>query len=161
VISFVGGRVDVSGTDFKHGDLVNVGHKGVWVTPLYPGKHPINTRVMKVELVPTTNIVLNWSPRTEAHSYDSTLNSITVNSADGFTFELDVAQIIHVGALEAPKVISRIGSVQNLVDHVLQPTEQHFRNAAQAYGTDFCTPVQRQEERRACGQAIRAMMSGD
>ena len=68
VISFVGkAHEDVSGLEFKHGDLVNAGHKGVWVTPLYPGKHPINTRVMKVELVPTTNIVLNWATRTEAH----------------------------------------------------------------------------------------------
>jgi len=135
VISFVGkAHIDVSGSDFKHGDLVNVGHKGVWVTPLYPGKHPINTRVMRVELVPTTNIVLNWSPRTEDHSYDRSLNSITVNSRDGFTFDLDVSQIIHVSALEAPKVISRIGSVQNMVDHVLQPiVSNYFRNAAQAY----------------------------
>ncbi|MBI1281185.1 MAG: flotillin family protein [Anaerolineaceae bacterium] len=150
VISFVGkAHIDVSGVDFKHGDLVNIGHKGVWVTPLYPGKHPINTRVMKVELVPTTNIVLNWSPRTEDHSYDKSLNSITVNSKDGFTFELDVAQIIHVGALEAPKVISRIGSVQNMVDHVLQPiVSNYFRNAAQGFTVlDFLIArSERQEE---------------
>ena len=49
-ISYVGkAHVDVSGLDFKHGDLVNTGHKGVWVMPLYPGKHPVNTRVMKVD----------------------------------------------------------------------------------------------------------------
>jgi uncharacterized membrane protein YqiK len=135
VISFVGkAHVDVSGLEFKHGDLVNVGHKGVWVTPLYPGKHPINTRVMKVELVPTTNIVLNWASRTEAHHYDEKLSSITVRSKDGFAFNLDVAQIIHVGALDAPKVISRVGSMQNLVDHVLQPiVGNYFRNSAQDY----------------------------
>src|SRR5215475_3203782 len=135
VISFVGqAHVDVSGVEFKHGDLVNVGHKGVWVTPLYPGKHPINTRVMKVELVPTTNIVLNWATRTEAHHYDEKLSSITVRSKDGFAFNLDVAQIIHVGALDAPKVISRVGSMQNLVDHVLQPiVGNYFRNSAQDY----------------------------
>ncbi|HTV40507.1 MAG TPA: SPFH domain-containing protein [Candidatus Sulfotelmatobacter sp.] len=135
VISFVGGaHVDVSGVEFKHGDLVNTGHKGVWVTPLYPGKHPINTRVMKVELVPTTNIVLNWASRTEAHHYDEKLSSITVRSKDGFAFNLDVAQIIHVGALDAPKVISRVGSMQNLVDHVLQPiVGNYFRNSAQGY----------------------------
>ena len=91
VISFVGkAHVDVSGLEFKHGDLVEQGHKGVWVTPLYPGKQPINTRVMKVELVPTTNIVLNWASRTEAHHYDEKLSSITVRSADGFAFNLDV-----------------------------------------------------------------------
>jgi uncharacterized membrane protein YqiK len=135
VISFVGkAHEDISGLEFKHGDLVYAGHKGVWATPLYPGKHPINTRVMKVELVPTTNIVLNWATRTESHHYDATLSSITVRSADGFAFNLDVAQIIHVGALEAPKVISRVGSVQNLVDHVLQPiVGNYFRNAAQSY----------------------------
>jgi uncharacterized membrane protein YqiK len=135
VISFVGqAHLDVSGLEFKHGDLVNVGHKGVWVTPLYPGKHPLNTRVMKVELVPTTNIVLNWATRTEAHHYDEKLSSITVRSKDGFAFSLDVSQIIHVGALDAPKVISRVGSMQNLVDHVLQPiVGNYFRNSAQDY----------------------------
>lgn len=161
VISYVGkAHIDVSGTDFKHGDLVNVGHKGVWVTPLYPGKHPINTRVMSVELVPTTNIVLNWSNRTEDHNYDRSLSSITVNSKDGFTFELDVAQIIHVGALEAPKVISRIGSVQNMVDHVLQPiVSNYFRNAAQSYTVlDFLNArSERQKEATEhVGRAIRA-----
>lgn len=133
VISFVGlAHEDVSGLAFKHGDLVHVGHKGVWVTPLYPGKHPVNTRVMRAELVPTTNIVLNWANRTEAHHYDDKLNSITVRSRDGFAFNLDVSQIIHVGALDAPKVISRIGSMQNLVDHALQPiVGNYFRNSAQ------------------------------
>jgi uncharacterized membrane protein YqiK len=160
VISFVGkAHVDVSGLEFKHGDLVNVGHKGVWVTPLYPGKHPLNTRVMKVELVPTTNIVLNWASRTEAHHYDEKLSSITVRSKDGFAFNLDVAQIIHVGALDAPKVISRVGSMQNLVDHGLQPiVGNYFRNSAQDYTVlDFLSArSQRQVEaaehiRRAIG----------
>src|ERR1051325_8780324 len=135
VSSYVGmAHEDVSGLDFKHGDLVNTGHKGVWVTPLYPGKHPCNTFVMKVELVPTTNIVLNWASRTESHNYDAKLSSITVRSRDGFAFNLDVSQIIHVGALDAPKVISRVGSMQNLVDHVLQPiVGNYFRNSAQDY----------------------------
>ena len=135
VISFVGmAHEDVSGLEFKHGDLVNAGHKGVWVTPLYPGKHPINTRIMRVELVPTTNIVLNWASRTETHNFDAKLSSITVRSQDGFGFNLDVAQIIHVGALDAPKVISRVGSMQNLVDHVLQPiVGNYFRNSAQDF----------------------------
>ena len=142
VISYVGqAQEDVSGVAFTHGNLVNVGHKGVWVSPLYPGKHPLNTRVQKVELVPTTNIVLNWSGRTERHSYDSKLSSLTVRSKDGFAFDLEVAQIIHVGALDAPKVISRVGSMQNLVDHVLEPTiGNYFRNSAQDYTVlDFLT----------------------
>lgn len=135
VISYVGKEHhDVSGTDFKHGNLVNPGHKGVWITPMHPGKHPLNTRVMKVELVPTTNIVLNWASRSEAHRYDSKLSSVTVRSKDGFAFSLDVSQVIHVGAGDGPKVISRVGSMQNLVDHVLEPiVGNYFRNSAQNY----------------------------
>ena len=133
VVSYVGGEhLDVSGDTFTHGDLVERGRKGVWVDPLLPGKHPINTRVMKVELVPTTNIVLNWAQRTEAHHYDERLSSILVRSKDGFAFSLDVSQIIHIGMKNAPRVISRVGSMQNLVDHVLQPTVgNYFRNSAQ------------------------------
>jgi len=133
VISYVGKEhQDVSGAEFKHGDLVNQGHKGVWVTPLLPGKHPVNVRVMKVELVPTVNIVLNWADRTESHQLDNNLSSITVRSRDGFAFNLDVAQIIHVAMHEAPKVISRVGNMRNLVDHVLEPTiGNYFRNSAQ------------------------------
>src|SRR6266853_1900201 len=71
VISFVGmAHEDVSGVEFKHGDLVVAGHKGVWVTPLYPGKHPINTRVMKVEPFPNTNVDLR-----EPHSFPTRRSS--------------------------------------------------------------------------------------
>jgi len=85
-----------------------------------------------VELVPTTNIVLNWATRTEAHKYDEKLSPIQVRSMDGFSFSLDVSQIIHIGMKNAPRVISRVGSMQNLVDHVLQPTvANYFRNSAQ------------------------------
>ncbi len=87
---------------------------------------------MKVELVPTINIVLNWSGRTERHKYDANLASLTVRSKDGFAFDLEVSQIIHVGALDAPKVISRVGAMQNLVDNVLEPSiGNYFRNSAQ------------------------------
>ena len=159
VISFVGmAHEDVSGLAFKHGDLVNTGHKGVWVTPLYPGKHPINTRIMKVELVPTTNIVLNWASRIEAHNYDAKLSSITVRSKDGFGFNLDVSQIIHVGALDAPKVISRVGSMQNLVDHVLQPiVGNYFRNSAQDFTVlDFLSA--RSQRQTDAAEHIRAAL---
>lgn len=133
VVSYVGQEhLDVTGTDFTHGDLVERGRKGVWVEPLLPGKHPLNSRVMKVERVPTTNIVLNWAGRTESHRYDDRLAPITVRSKDGFSFSLDVSAIIHIGMKNAPRVISRVGSMQNLVDHVLQPVVgNYFRNSAQ------------------------------
>jgi uncharacterized membrane protein YqiK len=110
---------------------------------------------MKVELVPTTNIVLNWANRTESHKWDQNLNSITVRSKDGFAFNLDVAQIIHVPAMEAPKVISRVGNMQNLVDHVLEPIiGNYFRNSAQDHTVlDFLAA--RSERQEAAADHIR------
>jgi len=157
VVSFVGNaQVDVSGAAFTHGNLVNPGSKGVWVEPLYPGKHPLNTRIMKVELVPTINIVLNWSGRTERHKYDANLAALTVRAKDGFAFDLEVSQIIHVGALDAPKVISRVGSMQNLVDNVLEPSiGNYFRNSAQDYTVlDFLNA--RSERQAEAAEYIKA-----
>lgn len=134
VISYVGQEGnDLTGVEFKHGNIVQKGFKGVWLEPLGPGKYPINKYIMKVELVPTTNLVLNWaSARSEAHNLDKNLSTITVRSKDGFPFNLDVAQIIHVPTTEAPKVIARFGNMINLVSQVLEPTiGNYFRNSAQ------------------------------
>jgi uncharacterized membrane protein YqiK len=163
VISYVGKEHnDVSGSDFKHGNLVNPGHKGVWITPMHPGKHPLNTRVMKVELVPTTNIVLNWANRSEAHSYDAKLSSVTVRSKDGFAFSLDVSQVIHVGAGDGPKVISRVGSMQNLVDHVLEPiVGNYFRNSAQNYTVLDFLSARSHRQQEAAEHIRKALLAYD
>lgn len=134
VISYIGedGK-DITGDTFKHGNIVGKGSRGVWMEPYGPGKYPINKYTMKVELVPTTNLVLNWAnARSESHSLDKNLSTITVRSQDGFPFNLDVSQIIHIPANEAPKVIARFGSMNNLVSQVLEPTiGNYFRNSAQ------------------------------
>jgi uncharacterized membrane protein YqiK len=134
VISYVGDEgVDTSGETFKHGNIVKKGQKGVCVTPLDPGKYAINPYTQKIEIVPTTNLVLNWAnARSESHNLDKNLSTITVRSKDGFPFNLDVSQIIHIPSTEAPKVIARFGSMSNLVSQVLEPTiGNYFRNSAQ------------------------------
>jgi len=135
VIAYVGDEGhDVTGTAFQHGNLVSRGQKGVWIEPLDPGKYPINPYTHRVECVPTANVVLNWaSGKTEAHMLDKNLTTISVRSSDGFKFNLDIAQIIHIPRSDAPKVIARFGNVANLVTQVLEPTiGNYFRNAAQS-----------------------------
>ncbi|AMA48800.1 SPFH domain-containing protein [Flavobacterium covae] len=134
VISYIGeDGQDVTGETFKHGNIVSKGQRGVWMEPLGPGKYALNKYTTKLELVPTTNLVLNWAnARSESHDLDKNLSTITVRSKDGFPFNLDVSQIIHVPANEAPKIIARFGSMTNLVSQVLEPTiGNYFRNSAQ------------------------------
>jgi uncharacterized membrane protein YqiK len=154
VISYIGQEgQDLTGVDFKHGNIVQKGHKGVWLEPIGPGKYPINKYIMKVELVPTTNLVLNWAAaRSEAHNLDKNLSTITVRSKDGFPFNLDVAQIIHVPTTEAPKVIARFGNMVNLVSQVLEPTiGNYFRNSAQ--DSDVIAFLSTRKERQESAKA--------
>lgn len=135
VVAYVGKEgVDVTGADFKHGNLVNKGEKGVWIEPLDPGMYPINPHTHKVKIVPTANVVLNWATgRTESHNLDAKLSTIKVRSADGFSYTMDVSQIIHISRNDAPKVIARFGSMEALVTQVLEPTiGNYFRNAGQS-----------------------------
>jgi uncharacterized membrane protein YqiK len=161
VIAFVGKEgKDVTGESFRHGNLVSKGEKGVWVTPLDPGKYPLNPYTHKVINVPTANVVLNWATgKTEAHKLDANLSTITVRSADGFKFNLDVSQIIHIPRSDAPKVIARFGSMSALVTQVLEPTiGNYFRNAAQ--GSDIIDFLKnrsaRQQEARVAISAALA-----
>jgi uncharacterized membrane protein YqiK len=150
VIAYVGDEgKDVTGDSFKHGNLVSRGQKGVWFDSLDPGKYPINPFTHKVEIVPTANIVLNWATgKSEAHKLDEKLSTITVRSSDGFTFNLDVSQIIHVPRNDAPKVIARFGTMANLVTQVLEPTiGNYFRNAAQT--SDVIEFLKKRSERQA------------
>jgi uncharacterized membrane protein YqiK len=160
IISYVGedGK-DLTGDGFKHGNIVKKGEKGVCITPLDPGKYAINPYTHKIEIVPTTNLVLNWATgRNESHKLDSNLSTITVRSKDGFPFNLDVSQIIHVPSNEAPKVIARFGSMSNLVSQVLEPTiGNYFRNSAQDRDViEFLTS--RQERQNAAKESISKVL---
>jgi uncharacterized membrane protein YqiK len=150
VISFFGTEgVDVSGDGFRHGNLVSKGQRGVLAEPLNPGLYPINPYTTRVEIVPTTNLVLNWAlARTEAHNLDKNLSTITVRSKDGFQFNIDVSQIIHIPLIDAPKVIARFGNIHNLVSQVLEPTiGNYFRNSAQdSDAIDFLSSRQQRQE---------------
>jgi uncharacterized membrane protein YqiK len=132
--SFVGlPTLDTSGAEFKFGSIVRPGHRGIWQEPLRTGKYPINPRVYDAEIVPTSILTLNWSNVvSSAHSLDANLGPIHGKSREGFVFTLELQVQIHVPDTRAPKVISMVGTMRNLVDEVLQSAVgNHFRNTLQ------------------------------
>jgi len=133
VTSYVGERGEDTSDSKVNAKIVENGFKGIWKEPLGPGKHPINTKTYKVDMVPTNQITLSWADsRTSAHQLDSSLKTITLRTADAFSVNMDVNVIIHIPMENAPKVIANQGSVQSLISQVLEPAiSSHFRNAAQ------------------------------
>ena len=121
---------DTSGATFKYGSLVKPGHRGIWEEALRTGKYPINPRIYQAEIVPTAILKLDWSKGvTGAHGLDARLEPIVAKSREGFIFTLDLQVLIHVPDTKAPRVISMVGSMFNLVNEVLQAALGNlFRN---------------------------------
>jgi uncharacterized membrane protein YqiK len=125
--------LDTSGAEFKFGSIVRPGHRGIWEEPLRTGKYAINPRVYAAEIVPTFILTLNWAnAASQAHDLDARLEPIVGKSREGFIFTIDLQVQIHVSDTKAPKVISMVGTMLNLVNEVLQSAVgNHFRNTLQ------------------------------
>jgi regulator of protease activity HflC (stomatin/prohibitin superfamily) len=125
---------DKSGSDFKFGSLVRGGHRGIWQEPLRTGKYALNPRIYDAQIVPTYILTLNWATATsQAHELDAQLSQIHGKSKEGFDFSIDLQVQIHVPDTKAPRVISMVGTMPNLVNEVLQPAVgNYFRNTLQS-----------------------------
>jgi SPFH domain / Band 7 family len=125
---------DTSGSEFKYGSLVRPGHRGVWQEPLRTGKYPLNPRCYEAEIVPTAILNLNWADAvSEAHHLDAQLQQIVAKSKEGFVFKIDLQVQIHVPDTKAPRVISMVATMRNLVNEVLQAAVgNHFRDSLQS-----------------------------
>ncbi len=135
VISYYGASgEDVTGAQFRYGEQVEAGRRGVWREALAPGKYALNPYALKVELVPTVNFVLRWiSGQTEAHRYDEALTSIPLITADGYEPLLPLSLVLHIDYEKAPRVVQRFGDVRRLITQTLDPIlTAYFRDVAQS-----------------------------
>ena len=151
---------DTSGEEFKFGSIVKPGHQGIWSEPLRTGKYTLNPRIYEAEIVPTSILTLNWSHATsEAHNLDARLAPIDAKSKEAFTFSIDLQVQIHVPDTRAPKVISMVGTMANLVNEVLQSAVgNYFRNKLQTLGaTEFIE--KRDEVQSAAERYIQSYLS--
>ena len=134
VVSYHGqSGVDLSGTEYKHGEMVKVGDRGVWSEALLPGKYAVNTQAAKVLIVPTTNIILKWI-KSEAgtHRLDENLSEISLISKDAFEPLLPLSVVLHIDYRKAPLVIQRFGDIKRLVEQTLDPmVSAYFKNVGQ------------------------------
>ncbi len=134
VVSYTGQTsADLSGSDYRHGELVAKGSRGVWSEPLLPGKYPFNTYAGKVIPVPTTNIILKWiHSEVGSHHYDENLTEVSLITKDAFEPSLPLSVVIHIDYQKAPLVIQRFGDVKKLVEQTLDPmVSAYFKNIGQ------------------------------
>jgi uncharacterized membrane protein YqiK len=134
VVSYTGAAgVDISGVDYRHGELVAPGQRGVWSDPLLPGKYAFNTYAGKVLLVPTTNFILKWNKsESGSHKFDENLTEVSLITKDAFEPSLPLSVVVHIDYRKAPLVIQRFGDVKKLVEQTLDPmVSAYFKNIGQ------------------------------
>lgn len=134
VVSYTGETgTDLSGKEYRHGELVSKGNRGVWSEPLLPGKYAFNTYAGKVVSVPTTNIILKWiRTETGAHRYDENLTEVSLITKDAFEPSLPLSVVVHIDYQKAPLVIQRFGDIKKLVEQTLDPmVSAYFKNVGQ------------------------------
>jgi uncharacterized membrane protein YqiK len=154
---------DLTGEQFRYGEQVERGRRGVWRKPLPPGKYPLNPYALKVELVPTVNFVLRWiTGMVEEHQYDKDLSSIALITADGYEPQLPLSLVLHIDYEMAPRVVQRFGDVKRLISQTLDPIiSAYFRDVAQT--TQMLDLLTRREEiqARATGELGRRFREYD
>ena len=134
VVSYTGDMgADVSGTDYRHGELVAKGFRGVWSEPLLPGKYAFNNYAGHVVAVPTTNFILKWNKaEVGSHHFDENLSEVSLITKDAFEPSLPLSVVVHIDYRKAPLVVQRFGDIKKLVEQTLDPmVSAYFKNVGQ------------------------------
>lgn len=77
-------------------------------------------------IIDTTNITIDWDDQE-----DTRFDQLTVISKDGFPIQVAVKVVIRVRPDQAPYMVAKVGSIDNLIQHVIHPMiDSSFRNQA-------------------------------
>lgn len=120
------GEPDISGERIES-YVVQKGFRGIQLDVVGPGTYYINKRAYIPIIVKTTNITIDWDDEAAANAF----NPLNVTSKDGFIIKVGVKVVIRVQPEQAPYMVARIGSIENLVMNVIHPLiDSSFRNQA-------------------------------
>lgn len=133
--------------------VVPKGFRGIQQEVVGPGTYYINRMAIKPVVIDTTNITVDWDEG-ETMKFDP----LRVISKDGFEILVGVKVVIRVQPEQAPYMVARIGSIENLITNVIHPLiDSSFRNqASSAAAMEFMQDRHDQQE-QALQRAIREL----
>ncbi|GFO57164.1 hypothetical protein GMSM_41710 [Geomonas sp. Red276] len=106
--------------------VVPKGFRGIQEEVAGPGRYYLNRRAFMAYIIDTTNITIDWDDQE-----DTRFDQLTVISKDGFPIQVSVKVVIRVRPDQAPYMVAKVGSIDNLIQHVIHPMiDSSFRNQA-------------------------------
>lgn len=119
-------QIGASEEEGKEKYVVPKGFRGIQEEVAGPGRYYLNRRAFMVYVIDTTNITIDWDDQK-----DTRFDQLTVISKDGFPIEVSVKVVIRVRPDQAPYMVAKVGSIDNLILHVIHPMiDSSFRNQA-------------------------------
>ena len=130
--------------------VVPRGYRGIQDEVTGPGIYYLNRRAFIAHIVDTTNITVDWDEGGETK-----FDPLKIISKDAFEISVSVKVIFRVRPDQAPHMIAKIGSIDNLINHVIHPMiDSSFRN--QASSTSAMNFMQdRDDEQRKAEERTR------
>jgi len=123
--------------------VVPAGYRGIQAEVAGPGVYYLNRWAYIPYVIPTTNLTIDWAEEnipvrpvaagtaTADLQHLELFNPLSVTSRDGFEMRVSVKVVIRVRPDQAPLMVAKIGSIENLIDHVIHPMiDSSFRNQA-------------------------------
>jgi regulator of protease activity HflC (stomatin/prohibitin superfamily) len=123
--------------------VVPQGYRGIQAEVAGPGVYYLNRWAYIAYIIPTTNLTIDWADEDISDDAGPSgaqvgqiqraqlFNPLSVISRDGFETRVSVKVIIRVRPDQAPLMVAKIGSIENLIDHVIHPMiDSSFRNQA-------------------------------
>ena len=114
--------------------LVEVGQKGVWKKPLTEGKYRLHTQAYEATPISIRQVKVSYTAEKEQGEGigSQPMKPITVRSADGFTFPVDVRMTYKINSEDAPQVVATVGDDALVLDKLVTPAVRAiFRNNAE------------------------------
>ncbi len=111
--------------------VVPAGYRGIQKEVLGPGTYYLNKLAFTSHIIPTTNITIDWADEKLHKNSPRVFDPLAIVSHDGFEMTVEVKVILRVQPEQAPHMVARIGTIENLVEHVIHPLiDSSFRNQA-------------------------------
>jgi regulator of protease activity HflC (stomatin/prohibitin superfamily) len=133
--------------------VVPEGYRGIQKNVLGPGTYNINPLAHIVLIVPTTTRSVEWSRSPDAND---PFDPFTVVSHDGFEMQVEVRCQYRVLPENAPFVIQKLGTIDELENNVIHPQIDGIFRAQVSKSPAISYQQNRAEEQAAADEAVRA-----
>jgi len=129
--------------------VVDSGYRGIQREVLGPGTYYLNKLAFTPHIIPTTNVTIDWAEE-KSQRGERAFNPLAIVSKDGFEMTVEVKVILRVLPEQAPHMLARIGTIDNLIEHVVHPLiDSSFRNQASSSEAMKFMQDRHEEKRKA------------